>query len=119
MLPASRIVLAGESPHAHEQEAIDFAIRELPQSSCTTAVDAGLAMQMLHHESVVLKSRADLADLIQHRHNAAKIFLHTANHLIHQNLRAANSQRVDDVADRRTIVNWDDSKLSWGGLNHG
>ena len=30
MLPASRVVMVGESPHAHEQEAIDFAIKELP-----------------------------------------------------------------------------------------
>ena len=30
MLPASRIVLVGESPHAHEVEAIQFAVGELP-----------------------------------------------------------------------------------------
>ena len=101
------------------QDLSSFTIRELPQPSRTATVDPGLAMQMLDDESVFLKTLADFADLIQHSHNAAKIFLHTANHLIHQNLRAANSQRVDDVADRRTIVNRDDSKLSRGGLNHG
>jgi hypothetical protein len=101
------------------QDFSSLTIRKLSQARGTTAVDAGLPMQMLDDKSVFQKTHTDFTDFIEHSHNAAKVFLHAANHLIHQNLRTANSQRVDDVADRRTIVNRDDSKLSWGGLNHG
>jgi hypothetical protein len=94
-------------------------IRKLSQTRGTSSINSRLPMQMLNDESVFLKTLANFADLVQHSDDAAKILLHTANHLIHQNLRTANSQRVDDVANRRTIVNRNDSKLSWGGLNHG
>ena len=37
MLATSRIIMVGESPHAHEQEGIDFAIQELPGTDPYTA----------------------------------------------------------------------------------
>ncbi|NUP07973.1 MAG: protein kinase [Polyangiaceae bacterium] len=37
MLASSRIILVGETPHAHEQEAIDFAVKELPGTDPYTA----------------------------------------------------------------------------------
>jgi hypothetical protein len=96
-----------------------FAISKLSQTRCTSSINPGLPMEMFNNESVFLKSRPDFTDLVQYRHNAAEFFLHAANHLIHQNLRAANSQRVDDVTDRGAIINRNDSKLSRGCLNHG
>ena len=96
-----------------------FAIRKLSQTRCTSSINPGLAMEMFNNKSVFLKSRPDLTDLVQHRHNAAEFFLHAANHLIQQNLRATNSQRVDDVTDRGAIINRNDSKMSWECLNHG
>ena len=101
------------------QDFSSLTIRKLSQTCCTSAINSWLPMQMLDNESVFLKTRPDFADLVQHSDDATKILLHTADHLIHQNLRTTNAQCVDDVADRRTIVNRDDSKLSWGGLNHG
>jgi hypothetical protein len=101
------------------QDLCSLTIRKLSQTRGTSSINTRLPMQMFDDESVFLKTRADFADFVQHSYDATKIFLHTANHLIHQNLRTANSHRVDDVADRRAIVNRDDSKLSRGCLNHG
>jgi hypothetical protein len=101
------------------QDHCAFTISKLSQTRCTSSINPGLPMEMFNNKSVFLKSRPDFTDLVQYRHDAAEFFLHAANHLIHKNLRTANSQRVDDMADRGTIVNRDDSKLSRGGLNHG
>jgi hypothetical protein len=101
------------------QDFSSLTIRKLSQTRGASAINSWLPMQMLDDKSVFLKTRANFTDLVQHSYDATKILLHTANHLIHQNLRTANTHRVDDMADRRTIVNRDDSKLSWGGLNHG
>ena len=95
-----------------------FAISKLSQTRCTSSINAGLPMEMFNKKSVFLKSRPDFTDLVQYRHDAAEFFLHAANHLIHQNLRASNSQRVDDMTDRGAIINRNDSKLSWECLNH-
>ena len=101
------------------QDLCSLTIRKLSQTRGASSINSRLPMQMLNDKSVFLKTRANFTDLIQHSDDATEILLHTANHLIDQNLRTANAQRVDDVADRRTIINRNDSKLSWGGLNHG
>ena len=101
------------------QDFRSFAIRKLSQPRRTASIDSRLPMEMFDNKSVLLKSRPDFANLVQYRHDAAEFFLHAANHLVHQNLRAANTQRVNDVTDRWTIINRNDSKLSRGCLNHG
>ena len=81
-----------------------FSIGKLSQSFCTATIDARLTMQMFDRESILLQTLADFADLIQHSHDTTKFIAHQTQHLINQHFRPANSQRMDHVADRRTIV---------------
>ena len=90
-----------------------FAIGEFPDPPCTATIDPGLPMQMLHDESVSNQAFADFAELIQHCDDAAKFVAQQPDHLIDQDFRPANSQRMNDVADRGTVVDRCDAEVWW------
>ncbi len=95
-----------------------FPISKFTQSLRATAINARLTMQMCDGKAILLQAFTDLTDFIQNRHDAAEFVAQSTHHLIHQHFRPANSQRMDHVADRGTIVDGCDANVWLCGLYH-
>ena len=81
-----------------------FSISKFTQPLRATAINAGLTMQVCDGKAISLQAFADLTDFVQYRYDAAEFLAQSTHHLIDQHFRPANSQRMDHVADRGTIV---------------
>lgn len=96
-----------------------LSIREVSQAFCTAAVDSRLPLQVFDQKSIVPQTPADFTDVIQHRNDAPKFFGHASHHLVNEHFRTADSQGVDDVADRGPCIRHAPShSCSFSNLNH-
>jgi hypothetical protein len=95
-----------------------LALSKCVQSTSAGSINSWLTVQMFDDKAVLKQSLTNLADLIQHCNNAAKVSTHASHHLIDQHLCATHTQRVNDVADRRSIVDGCNPKMSGIGLDH-
>jgi hypothetical protein len=98
-----------------------LSIREVSQAFCTAAVNTRLTLQVLHRKSIVPQASANLTDVIQHRNHAPKFFGHASHHLVDEHFGTADSQSVDDVADRGPCIRHAPSHSCsfFCDLNHG
>ena len=93
------------------QDLSAFAIGEGLQTFCASAINSWLSMKMFDNESIPLQAVADFSDFIENRDDAMKLITESANHLINQNFGPTNAQRMNDMADRRSIVDGGNAKM--------
>ena len=85
------------------QDVDALTVSECPQPFGALPIDPRLSPQMFDVNACGLKLLSKSSDVIKYSHDAAKVGRHSLNHLLHQHLGTAYSQRMNDMADGGTL----------------